>query len=124
MASLKQLVVDCRHPAALARFWAAALDDFEIRPYDDAEVERLASVGRTPETDPGVILDGPNLEICFQESEPTAMPKKPMHVDVASTRREAEVQKLVALGGQVVATYEGHTWMRDPEGNDFCVVDA
>jgi hypothetical protein len=52
MARLTQLVVDSRTPASLARFWATALDDFEIRPYDDAEIARLAEMGRTPETDP------------------------------------------------------------------------
>jgi hypothetical protein len=31
MARFTQLVIDSRRPAALARFWAAALDGFEIR---------------------------------------------------------------------------------------------
>ncbi len=61
MARLAQLVVDCRRPASLARFWAAVLDDFEIRDYDEEEITRLASIGRTPETDPCIILDGPTL---------------------------------------------------------------
>jgi hypothetical protein len=61
VARLKQVVVDCAAPAALARFWAAALDGFAVRPYDDAEVARLAELGYTPETDPGVIVDGPHL---------------------------------------------------------------
>jgi hypothetical protein len=59
---LKQIVIDCATPSALARFWAAALDDFEVRPYDDDEVARLAALGYTPETDPGVIVDGPHVE--------------------------------------------------------------
>ena len=41
MGKLSQIVVDCRHPGALARFWAAALDGFEILPYDDDEIARL-----------------------------------------------------------------------------------
>jgi hypothetical protein len=56
MAKLIQLVVDRERPAALARFWAEALDDFEILPYHDDEVARLASLGLGPETDPTVIL--------------------------------------------------------------------
>jgi hypothetical protein len=24
----------------------------------------------------------------------------------------------------IVEEFDGHTWMRDPEGNDFCVTDA
>jgi hypothetical protein len=43
---LKQVVIDCATPSALARFWAAALDGFEVRPYDDDEVARLALLGR------------------------------------------------------------------------------
>ena len=62
MARLVQIVVDCDHPAGLARFWATALDEFEVRAYDAAEIERLAQLGFTPETDPVVILDGPNLD--------------------------------------------------------------
>ena len=95
MAVLTQLVVDSREPAVLARFWAAALDDFEIRAYDDDEIARLESVGRTPDTDPCVILDGPGIEICFQEVEVHAASKRPMHVDIASTKRDAETAQLV-----------------------------
>ena len=36
MARLKDIVVDADHPAALARFWAAALDGYAVAPYDDA----------------------------------------------------------------------------------------
>jgi Glyoxalase-like domain len=34
MAKLHDVVVDCRHPASLARFWAAALDGDRVAPYD------------------------------------------------------------------------------------------
>ena len=123
MAKLIQLVVDCEHPASLARFWAEALDDFEILPYDDDEVARLASLGLTPETDPTVILVGPGLELCFQQVDVVEVPKKPMHVDIASPHRPDEVQRLVELGATVRQDFDGHTWMVDPAGNDFCVVD-
>jgi hypothetical protein len=99
MARLEQLIVDCEHPAALARFWAEVLDDFAIRPYDDAEIERLAVLGFTPETDPVVAL--------------------PSGAD-----RAAEVDRLIALGATVREDVPAHTWMRDPEGNDFCVTDG
>ena len=67
MGYLKQIVVDCDVPSVLARFWAAALNDFDVRPYDDEEIARLAALGYTPETDPSVIVDGPHVEICFQK---------------------------------------------------------
>ncbi len=124
MAVLEQIVVDCREPSVLARFWAAALDDFEIRAYDDDEIAHLASIGRTPETDPCVILDGPTLEICFQEIEVPVATKRPMHLDIGSTSRATESARLVSLGASIVEHFAQHTWMRDPEGNDFCLTDA
>lgn len=123
MARLAQIVGDSRQPATLARFWAAALDEFEIRPYDDDEIARLASMGRTPDTDPSVILDGPCVEICFQEVEVPPLDKRPAHLDIATPDRAGERDRLVALGASVVQEFEDHTWMRDPEGNDFCVTD-
>jgi hypothetical protein len=39
---LREIVFDSVHPAALARFWAEALDGFAVRPYDNAEIARLA----------------------------------------------------------------------------------
>lgn len=123
MARLKQLVIDARHPATLARFWAKVLDGFEIRAYDDAEVARLAALGLTPETDPVVILDGPGLEVCFQQVDVEPVRKKPLHVDLASADRAADVARLVDLGATVVEVFDAHTWLRDPEGNDFCLTD-
>lgn len=123
MAKLTQLVVDCEHPASLARFWAEALDDFELLPYDDDEIARLAGLGLTPETERTVILVGPGLELCFQQVDVVDTPKKPMHVDVATPHRSEEVARLVELGATVRQDFEQHTWMSDPAGNDFCVVD-
>jgi glyoxalase superfamily protein len=124
MARLKQIVIDCHHPASLARFWAAALDDFEVRPYDADEIARLAALGLTPETDPAVILDGPFVELCFQQVGPPPMTKKPLHLDLRADDREGEVRRLSQLGASITERFETHTWMRDPEGNDFCIVDA
>ena len=124
MARLAQLVVDSREPSSLARFWAATLDDFEVRAYDDDEIARLASIGRTPETDPCVILDGPMVEICFQEVEVPAMRKRPMHIDIETSNRIEERGRLVSFGASIVQDFERHTWMRDPEGNDFCLTDT
>jgi Glyoxalase-like domain len=49
MATAQEIVFDCERPPLLARFWAAALDGYEVRPYDDHETRRLASLGFTPE---------------------------------------------------------------------------
>jgi hypothetical protein len=124
VARLKQVVIDCAVPSALARFWAAALDDFEVRPYDDDEVARLGALGYTPETDPGVIVDGPQVELCFQEVDLERRSKTPVHLDLTSSEWLAEIDRLTGLGASVYQRFERHAWMRDPEGNDFCVAAA
>ena len=124
MARLVQIVVDCTTPSSLARFWAAALDGFEVRGYDDAEIDRLARLGLTPETDPVVLVDGPDLEICFQKADVEQRTKKPMHFDIRATNWAEETERLIALGATVNERFASHVWMRDPEGNDFCLVDG
>ncbi|WP_233629621.1 VOC family protein [Amycolatopsis sp. WAC 04197] len=65
MARLRDVVFDCRHPASLARFWAAALDGYEVAPYDEEELDRLRSLGFSgPDEDPSVLVEaasGPRL---------------------------------------------------------------
>jgi hypothetical protein len=124
MARLSQIVVDCETPSSLARFWAAALDEFDVLHYDDAEIARLAALGLTPETDPTVIIESPHLEICFQKVEVERRRKVPIHFDIETADRPAEVERLVALGATVKQSFDDHTWMTDPVGNDFCIVDA
>lgn len=123
MGTLKQVVVDCRHPARLARFWADALDGFEVLAYDDAEIARLAELGLTPETDPCVIVIGPGLELGFQQVDVEDVAKNPLHLDLSAASRKSEVDRLVRLGATVKHEFDDHTWLLDPEGNDFCVTD-
>jgi len=122
MAKLKEIVVDCDVPSRLARFWAAVLDDFRLRPYDDAEVARLAALGLTPETDPSVMLDGPSLSICFHLRTGPRPERNRIHFDVEAANPVAEVARLIALGASILRKAEQYTVLRDPEGNQFCVV--
>ncbi|GAA0940800.1 VOC family protein [Nonomuraea longicatena] len=123
MAVLREIVFRCERPAMMARFWAQALDGYEIRPYDDAEIERLASLGRTPETDLNVAVDGPGPILFFSEVPETGNPGNPIHLDLVAADRSAEVERLVSQGGSVVRELDAWTIMRDPEGNEFCVAD-
>jgi hypothetical protein len=124
MARLKDIVIDSAHPAALARFWAAALDGYAVRRYDDSEIERLAGLGLTPETDTSVIVDGPGPGICCHRIEPPRYGNNRVHLDVTAADRQAEVARLCALGASVQRHGEDYTVMADPEGNQFCVFDA
>jgi hypothetical protein len=61
MARIRDVVFDSRHPASLARFWAAALEDYEVAPYDEAELDRLHAAGiDDPEDDPTVLVEAPS----------------------------------------------------------------
>ena len=123
MARIREIVIDCRHPSALARFWAGVLEGYEVRAYDAAEVERLAGLGFTPETDPTVMVDGPGPTLCFQRVEQVPEGRSRQHLDVVGGPQEDEVARIVALGGAVRARHGDHTVMLDPEGAAFCVQD-
>jgi hypothetical protein len=123
MASFRDIVVDCGHPASLARFWAAALDGYEIEPYDDEEIARLAALGiHDVEDDPGVAIRGPGPRMMFQLIAEAKTVKNRWHVDLRSPDREAEAARLVGLGARVLARHPDWITLADPEGNEFCVM--
>ncbi|MBI4923970.1 MAG: VOC family protein [Devosia nanyangense] len=122
MARLGEIVIDADHPARLARFWEAVLDDYSIRPYNDAEIAPLASLGLTPGTGPSVLLDGPGPVICFQLMVGPRPARNRIHLDVITADRETEVERLSGPGATHFREAPGYTVLRDPEGNQFCVV--
>jgi hypothetical protein len=121
MARLKDIVIDADHPAGLARFWAAALDGYEVASYDDDEIARLAALGLTPETDTSVMVEGPGPRICFHLMSGPRGERNRLHLDLDASEPEAEIARLTALGATYVRQGTGYTVMRDPEGNPFCV---
>lgn len=121
IGTLRTITLDCRRAAPLATFWAAALG-WSVRPYDEDEVARLASLGYTPETDPSVAVDSPDGALtlfCQEVPEPKAV-KNRMHLDLRPGSPEQR-DRLVALGATVAAHHPERTVMADPEGNEFCV---
>lgn len=123
MARLRDIVIDSAHPARLARFWAAAIDGYEVRAYDDAEIARLAALDLTPETDPSVMVDGPGPTLCFQLAPAGPPGRNRIHFDLMGGPRSHEVERLLALGATVRDRHPGHDTLLDPEGNPFCVLD-
>jgi hypothetical protein len=141
VARLHDIVFDCAHPAATARFWAAALDDYAVAPDDDAELARLRSLGITStEDDPTVVVEpaGGGPRLLFQLVPENKTSKNRVHLDVRAApglqgdarmeALEAEAVRLVALGATCQTRYEpappldlGRILMTDPEGNEFCV---
>ena len=128
---IDSVVFDCQDAAPLARFWAAALG-WTVAPYDDEELERLASKGiYDPENDPSVMVEPPNGSdlpvLFFTEVPEEKVAKNRVHLDLsADGPLEDEVQRLEGLGGEVRnwAEDSGSMWcvMLDPQGNEFCVV--
>ena len=122
MGRLREIVVDADLPSRLARFWEQAIDEYAIRPYDDAEIARLAARGLTPETDVSVLLDGPGPVICFQLMTGPRPGRSRLHFDIETKDRTAEIVRLTRLGATYMREEAGFTVLRDPEGNQFCVV--
>jgi catechol 2,3-dioxygenase-like lactoylglutathione lyase family enzyme len=128
---IDSVVFDCQDAAPLARFWAAALG-WTVAPYDEEELERLASKGiYDPEEDPSVMVEPPggtDLPVLFFTEVPEEkMAKNRVHLDLAADGPlEDEVQRLEGLGAAVRNWTEdgGNMWcvMLDPEGNEFCIV--
>jgi catechol 2,3-dioxygenase-like lactoylglutathione lyase family enzyme len=128
---IDSVVFDCQDAAPLARFWAAALG-WTVAPYDEEELERLASKGiYDPEEDPSVMVEPPggtDLPVLFFTEVPEEkVAKNRVHLDLAADGPiEDEVQRLEGLGAAVRNWTEegGNMWcvMLDPQGNEFCVV--
>lgn len=123
MAQLHSITIDAQHPASLARFWAAVLEGYAVRAYDEAELSRLAALGLTPETDPTVMVDGPGPTLCFQKMPGKTTGRNRWHVDLKAETLDGEVDRLCALGATVRELRNGWTTVLDPEGNPFCVLD-
>lgn len=124
MGRIHEIVFDCDKPAKLAAFWAELLDGYTIRDYDEAEMARLAALGLTSETDPTVMVDGPGPSICFQNVDGRRYDNNRVHFDIEVTDRSGEVERLKELGAEPVRVLPTYTVMRDPEGNQFCLIDA
>ena len=116
--SIHQVAVDCKNASLLSGFWSKVLGYGK----EDWGEEHGAMV-YSPE-DSG-------LRIIFLPVPEQKVVKNRVHLDVRTEddTREAEVERLVALGAREIATRSfstdrwTSTWtiMQDPEGNEFCV---
>jgi hypothetical protein len=109
----EQTIVNARDPGKLGSWWREALgwvvvnddpDEFEIRPAAD----RL----------PGLLfVPVPELKTS----------KNRLHLDFRPDDRDAEVDRLLALGATRSDVGQGEqTWtvLQDPEGNEFCILGS
>jgi hypothetical protein len=128
MGVLKDIVFDCRHAGTIARFWAQALDGYEVEPYDQDEIARLRSLGIDDiMDDPGVAIrsmTGAGPRYFFQNVPEPKTAKNRVHIDITAPDRGTEVARLISLGATVFAEYDDWTTLLDPEGNEFCVMEG
>jgi hypothetical protein len=120
-------------PPRLAEFWAAATGYVPLDVPDEVrrEVNAAIAAGELDPTGWAMLIDPANRgpRLLFQRRPRSRPQHMPIHLDLNADDREAEVQRLVALGASVVETKtqtigsfsETFTVMRDPEGNGFCV---
>lgn len=112
MLRLSHVTFAAQDPASLAGFWADFLDDYSAEP---AGKSWRASGGE--------------VELFFNRVEKSPTIEVPIHLDVNVPDREAELERVLVLGGSLVETRShavgelSETWtvMRDPEGNGFCL---
>ena len=130
VSRFSEIVVDCEQPRRLAEFWCAVLgyrvlDEeegaVEIGPpevsTEDDWVEWQARLRREP-SPPTIVF------IVVPEGKTV---KNRLHIDVSpiDTSQPEEVERLLALGATRADIGQGDvpwTVLRDPEGNEFCVL--
>ncbi|MFG1947217.1 VOC family protein [Nonomuraea sp. NPDC048826] len=113
-SQLHALCIDAHDPHRLARFWAELLN---WEPTDDGTV-------LTPTDDTGFLIR------CLPTQE-TKYDENTMHFDLTSTSDEHQretVARALELGARHLDIGQGpdatHTVLADPEGNEFCVLEA
>jgi predicted enzyme related to lactoylglutathione lyase len=116
MADLIALCFDAHDPAALGRFWAAALR-WEVL---DATHEGAALVP----------TDGTRFGVEFHPSRERKAGQNRVHLDLTTTSIEDQQESadlLVALGGSHIDVGQGpdddHIVLADPEGNELCLIE-
>jgi Glyoxalase-like domain len=130
VSRFSEIVIDCQRPRTLAAFWCAALgyrvldeqDDLvEIGPPDVstdddwAEWKTRLRRGAAPPT------------IVFIVVPEAKVTKNRVHIDLSPVDISPadEVERLIGLGATKADIGQGDvhwTVMRDPEGNEFCVL--
>ncbi len=104
------MVVACTNPTLVATFWQRLLgDDIVVREEYGVVAFRA----------PGITFD-------FAKSTDKKTTTNRWHLDIASEDPENTITLALELGATIAADFglsDGHTVLRDPEGNEFCVLD-
>lgn len=113
---ITELVLDCRDPEALSRWWCEVLDWVELGREGSDTIEI------------GPRERGAVPTLVFSLSRDPRLGKLPLHLDVSPTDRDqsAELERLLALGARPVEVGQTgeESWhvLADPEGNELCLL--
>jgi uncharacterized glyoxalase superfamily protein PhnB len=109
VVGIAALAVDCARPEALARWW-----------------ERLLGGTVEVDADGDASLHTPGgLTIDFGRVPDAKTVKNRLHLDLRSSDLAAATEQALALGAtRADDVYDGGRWqvLRDPEGNEFCLL--
>jgi hypothetical protein len=117
---ISELVLGCRNPEVLAKFWCEVLDFVVLGREDDGSLEIGPRDG----------FGGPQPTIILSRRDEPEKGKPRLHIDVNATDRsqEAELERLLTLGARPadVGQTGKENWyvLADPEGNEFCLLQA
>ena len=116
---ITELVLDCREPEPLARFWCEVLGYVELgREGDDIEIGPPEGFG------------GLRPTLVLSRSDEPKTTKLRLHLDLNATDRDqdAELERLVVAGARHADVGQSgeESWyvLTDPEGNEFCLLRA
>jgi predicted enzyme related to lactoylglutathione lyase len=110
------VTIDCNDLTAMTNFWIAALG--YTRGGLDGNYQWIA--------DP----DGEGPNIILQLVPEPRVGKNRLHLDIYANDIDHEARRLIGIGAAIIDVVPqeevGHRWIRltDPEGNEFCVVQA
>ena len=108
-AVVSAVVVDCSNPGIVAAFWQALLGGRTVE-YRELNVVALRA--------PGITFD-------FCGNDDPKVTKNRWHLDLATYDVDATVERALALGARRADDFSAgdhFVVMRDPEGNEFCVL--
>jgi catechol 2,3-dioxygenase-like lactoylglutathione lyase family enzyme len=116
---ITELVLDCREPEQLARFWCDVLG-FVVLERDGDAIEIGPPEG----------FGGLQPTLVLSRSQEPKNGKLRLHFDLNATDRDqdAELERLLAAGAQPADIGQSgqESWhvLADPEGNEFCLLRA
>ena len=138
MATDFQVTIDSADPHAQADWWAEALG-WQVEPQDEAFIRRMVDAGQAAESDTtthrgalvwavGAAITSPDPgrpRVLFQRVPEARAGKNRLHLDLRGDTFDEAVEAALRLGATPADdVYDGGSWqvLRDPEGNEFCIL--